>query len=286
MKRFIIHATAALAIVLFAVTCTRTRALPPIPTGETVQYLPGKIVWHALLTDDVEGAKKFYGALCGWTFQTVDENSPYTTISSGVTNVATIVHVEHTEEMNITQWLSFLSVEDVDRAADLCRQSGGSVLKGPVDMPQFGRVALVKDALGAPLILVRSLTGDPADGKEPAVGRWIWSDYVATNVETAAHFYGDLVGYKATELEAANSKDYWMLEGSGRRRAGMFRAPEGVGANWLPYLRVDNAGAAMQKAKELGAQVLLEPNPDIRNGSSAVIRDPNGAVLVLQHYPF
>lgn len=285
MNRTHAHAVfPAIALALFAAACTRTAALPPIPTGETVQYLPGKIIWHALLTEDVERAKQFYGALCGWTFEPVID-SPYTTIRNGNRDIGTIVHVTHAEGMQITQWLSFMSVEDVDKATELC-EAQGQVLRAPLDMAQFGRIALVKDPAGAPLGLIRSLTGDPADGVEPAIDSWIWSDYVTTDVQAGADFYRQMVGYESTELPRDGGKSYWLLEGSGRKRAGMFEAPEGVGANWLPYLRVENAQTAMEKAKELGATVLLEPNPDIRNASSAVIRDPDGAVLVLQHYPF
>jgi predicted enzyme related to lactoylglutathione lyase len=285
MRGFFHPVFPALVIALFASACTSTNSLPPIPTGEGAQHIPGKIVWHALLTDDTAGAKKFYGALCGWTFTPVAENTAYTTIRNEGRDVGTIIEVKDTQGMKITQWLSFMSVEDVDAAAALCK-TAGSVLRGPMDVPQFGRVAVVKDALGAPLVLVKSLNGDPADGVEPSVGAWIWNDYVTTDVGQGAAFYGELVGYQTSQFDRDGAKDYWLLEGSGRERAGMFAAPEGIGANWVPYLRVDDAEVAMDKAATLGAKVLMEPNAEIRNGSSAVIQDPNGAVLVLQHYPF
>jgi predicted enzyme related to lactoylglutathione lyase len=66
----------------------------------------------------------------------------------------------------------------------------------------------------------------------------------------------------------------------------MFAAPDSVGPHWLPYLRVADTQSATKLSEELGATVLMAPNADIRNGSSAIIQDPNGAVLVLQQYPF
>lgn len=284
------RAVAALALLLtalvaFALSCGSTHPLPPIAAGEGMQHIPGKIVWHALLTDDVAGAEKFYGKLCGWTFQAMDENSPYTTIRLGTRDVGTIVEVKNTKGMRITQWLSFMSVDDVDRAAQMCRETG-SVLRGPLDLPGFGRVALVRDAVGAPLVLVRSESGDPADGVEPVVGTWLWNDYVTTDTEAGVRFYNELAGYEAGAADADSPGGYWLLSASGRARAGMFAAPDSVGPHWLPYLRVADTQSATKLSEELGATVLMAPNADIRNGSSAIIQDPNGAVLVLQQYPF
>jgi predicted enzyme related to lactoylglutathione lyase len=284
MNRTIPAAVTALVAAL-AFSCSSTQPLPPIPAGEGMQHIPGKIVWHALLTNDVEGAKRFYGGLCGWSFEATGKHSPYTTIRAGAQNIGTIVEVKDTRGMHITQWLSFMSVDDVDRAAGLCGESG-VVLRGPLDLPGFGRVALVKDATGAPLVLVHTEGGDPADGVEPRVGTWLWNDYVTTNADAGVRFYNELVGYEAGAAGADNPDGYQLLSASGRARAGMFAAPENVGPHWLPYLRVADAQAAMERSRELGATVLMMPNPDIRNGSSAVIQDPNGAVLVLQQYPF
>ena len=40
------------------------------PQGETaMSHLPGKFVWFEHVSNDVKGARDFYGALCGWTVQ-------------------------------------------------------------------------------------------------------------------------------------------------------------------------------------------------------------------------
>ena len=36
----------------------------------------------------------------------------------------------------------------------------------------------------------------------------------------------------------------------------------------------------------LGGRVLIEPHPDLRKGSLAVVADPTGAVFALQKYPY
>src|SRR5215831_12429600 len=48
-------------------------ALPPLTTVGGSPRLPGKFVWADLVTDDVLKARKFYGELFGWTFQSAGD---------------------------------------------------------------------------------------------------------------------------------------------------------------------------------------------------------------------
>jgi predicted enzyme related to lactoylglutathione lyase len=279
-------AVAALAVGVSVLGCATVRnPVPSIPTG-SAGHLPGKFVWHALLTDDVAGAERFYGRLFGWTFEPVANQPDYHLIRSGGRAIGAVVYARPTATSGpITQWLSFLSVADVDAAA--ARFSGGKVHLRGADVPGFGRVALVSDPYGAPLALVRSASGDPADGAEPAVHDWLWREYITSRPKDAAAFYGALAGYEAKAEAHAGLDDYWVFWSGGKGRAGMVAAPDlGRKSMWLPYVRVADAVAAADRARSLGGSVVLAPTPEIRDGNAAVIRDPRGALLALQKYPF
>ena len=45
--------------------------LPPIQSPPTKEHHPGKVIWVDLVTPDLDGAKRFYGGLFGWTFRDV-----------------------------------------------------------------------------------------------------------------------------------------------------------------------------------------------------------------------
>src|ERR1700680_1761713 len=45
--------------------------LPPIQAPPTQEHHPGKVIWVDLVTPDLDGAKRFYGGLFGWTFRDV-----------------------------------------------------------------------------------------------------------------------------------------------------------------------------------------------------------------------
>jgi predicted enzyme related to lactoylglutathione lyase len=54
------------------------------------------------------------------------------------------------------RWIASLYVADVDEAAELVKEEGGTVYEGQLDMVNRGRGALVRDPQGAPLLLLHS----------------------------------------------------------------------------------------------------------------------------------
>jgi uncharacterized protein len=296
----LLPAVALVTVGLMHLSCASTMELPPVVGTATPQpHLPGKFVWHALFTADVASARKFYGELLGWQFESPDGAEHYSIICSGGMPIGAMVEVKPEAGVRVDQWISFLSVEDVDRAAERFAASG-RLYRGPLDLPEFGRVAVVADPQGAPLAIMRSTSGDPPDGVEPRIGEWIWRDYVSTAPDSAFRFYADLVGWEAHPIgresghgsrirSAEARREYWLI---GRDelslwRAGAFRSPwTGVKPNWLTYVRVDDVVASAEKAKALGASIVLEPMQEVRHASTAIIADPRGAVLGLQRYPF
>ena len=53
--------------------CSRSISLPPLVEGPATPQLPGKFVWHNLITGDGEAARRFYGELFGWEFEVKDD---------------------------------------------------------------------------------------------------------------------------------------------------------------------------------------------------------------------
>ena len=168
-------------------------------------------------------------------------------------------------------WLGNLSVGDVDTAAKLVRQRGGSVERGPTDAPDRGRLALVSDPGGAHLLLVRASGGDPPD-REPLMGGWLWRELWTHDVDAAVRFYSELTGYQSETIELGG-EDYRVLKRSDVARAGVIRAPDDVGAQWLPYVRVEDPARTAARAEKLGAEVVA------LDEDAAILLDPTGAAI-------
>ena len=267
--------------------CTNLPTTSPFKGAELSSTpLIGKFVWRDLVTEDPDAVKPFYAALFGWQFEEGRAlGAPYTLIKSGGQYIAGISKTRRPPtDQPVSQWLSFMSVADVDLAVDRTRSAGGSLVAGPLDLTAVGRGAVVLDPDGAPVGLLRSRIGDPVDSAEPALHRFMWTEHLSRDPQASAAFYASLAGFEVRKMDLGG-RPYWVLV-QGRERAGLLRNPIAVDRPiWLPYVRVADPAASSARAAQLGGKVLLAPRGDVRNGTMALIADPTGAVLALQKWP-
>jgi len=262
--------------------------LAPVTSPPTGEFHGGKFVWRDLITHDVPAARRFYGDLFGWTFDGAEGQASYTVIKHQGRPIGGIAYSNrNVDGRRVTQWVGMLSVDDVDRSVAVLRQAGGSVYFGPSTVPDRGRLAVVADPQGALLALVRASGGDPPDG-EPSAGDWLWTELWSKDPAAAAPFYKSLAGYeqRSVPLPRDSSRVYTVFARDGKPRAGLIQHPfPDRRTSWLSYVRVDDVAGVAAKARSLGAQFALEPRPDVRDGSVAVIVDPTGAAFTIQKWP-
>lgn len=284
--RFFGSATPAivgLGLLLTALSCYQPVELPPLNPVPTGAHLPGKFIWRDLLTEDVASARAFYGALFGWEFRSV-AGGEYVVVLREGTPIGGIVRADKSVKVHVAQWVSWLSVSDVDAAVATVLDAGGQVQRGPLVLKGRGRLAVVLDPQGALLVLVRSTDGDPRDA-EPQPGSWLWTELWTHDKSGSLTFYERLAGYTTEERQVAGGP-YTVMVGSGSPRAGVVASPfDSVATNWLPYVRVDDVSATVAQVRELGGTVLVEPRDDRRAGTAAIVADPTGAAFVVQKWP-
>jgi predicted enzyme related to lactoylglutathione lyase len=245
--------------------------IPPVTDTPTQRIAAGKFVFNDLVTQDVERAKAFYGALFGWTFST-DER--YTQVLHDGAIIAGIVSAADPKRQS--EWVGNLSVADVDRATARVRELGGVVERKPVDAPERGRLAVVSDPEGALLLLLRASGGDPPDA-EPPIGSWLWRELWTHDPGAAARFYAELVGYASESIEFEGTP-YQEFKTDGVARAGVVVAPPDVQPLWLPYVRVRDTEAIAARAEALGARIVM------REETAVIFVDPTGAPIGVQSW--
>ena len=98
------------------------------------------------------------------------------------------------------------------------------------------------------------------------------------NLPRACDFYTRLFGWRAQTV-SLQAGSYLTLE-LGSRIAGGVVECETPRSLWLPYVEVDEIGAATESARELGARVLLPPREGPA-GWRSVISEPSGAEIAL-----
>src|SRR4051812_13687585 len=106
-------------------------------------------------------------------------------------------------------------------------------------------------------------------------------ELMSTDVSKVKGFYGKLFDWQLEDMPMPGM-DYTMIKVGDGTGGGMMKNPMPNGSSlWVPYVLVDDAGAATQKAKSLGASVMKEQMDIPGKGSFTIISDPAGAMLGL-----
>lgn len=118
----------------------------------------------------------------------------------------------------------------------------------------------------------------------PKTGNFCWVEANLDNLEKARGFYGELLGWSAQTMPMGDG-EYTIFHIDGKHTAGLMKLPEqakkmGAPPHWMNYVAVDNTAAATEKAKGLGAKVIVPPM-QAGPGTMSIIQDPTGGMLAL-----
>lgn len=114
----------------------------------------GVFVWDELGTTDADGAQRFYEEVFGWSASDMGPDyGGYRVFNRGDTGIAGLMTVP--DESIPPHWQPYVAVEDPDRTAAKAAELGGSVLAEPIDVPNVGRIAILRDPQGATFGIIR-----------------------------------------------------------------------------------------------------------------------------------
>ena len=260
--------------------------VPPINNVNTNEYHPGKFVWRDLMTNDIPSVKKFYSELFGWTYIDVGESdNDYTVVLQDRKPIAGIFKLRDVDpKQGFSQWISYLSVADMNQALNFTKASGGKIYREPFKLPNRGTISFVFDSQQAILAFVKSSSGDPVD-QDPVYNEWFWTELWTNDVDNSVKFYTDLFGYMYKKFDTRAENKYHVLEKENRPRAGIIKIPfENVKPHWMPYIAIKDPSEIVKRVEQLGGTVYLSTE-GIAGNNAAIIADPSGAVFTVQKWP-
>jgi hypothetical protein len=119
--------------------------------GARLQDEPGAPCWYELITHDLAAVAPFYADLFGWDAveRTIEGVGPYTIARLGGQSVAGLMSMRREWGDVSPRWQVYIAVADCARAAEQAAALQGSVIAGPMDVPEVGRFALLADPCGA-----------------------------------------------------------------------------------------------------------------------------------------
>ncbi|MBT7720431.1 MAG: VOC family protein [Halieaceae bacterium] len=279
------------AVVLTACSATGV-SIPALEGSLASERLPGKIIWHELITDTPEQTQRFYTELFGWEFEPLsDKNINYFLIRQNGKAIGGMINQNRLPtKADISQWVALFSVTDIAAATDQVASSGGTVFTPPTSLGDRGKIAVVADPQGALFALLQTANGDPADTAEPAsVGDFFWHELWTGDIDRAVTFYGKLAPYQMERrnLGTGNeSIDYVVMQTQQQKRGGIRANPfKGLPPIWVNYLQIpDDAelDRILAKVESLGGEILVPAASRPSGGTVAMIAGPSGAGIALQ----
>jgi predicted enzyme related to lactoylglutathione lyase len=113
----------------------------------------------------------------------------------------------------------------------------------------------------------------------PMANPFVHVELQTTDLERSKSFYTTLFDWK---LEEAPGGQYTMISVGDGTGGGMMQNPAPSAASaWLPYVLVEDVVATTEKAKSLGATVIVDVMEVPEAGWLTVFVDPTGATLGL-----
>jgi predicted enzyme related to lactoylglutathione lyase len=236
----------------------------------------GRFVWFEYVSKDAPKAQGFFGELFGWSTKNIPmPDGAYTMIAAP--DGTTIGGYSATPaDAPAASWLPYLLVPSAADIAARVKSLGGSIMKEPFKVGDFATMAIVNDPLGATLALWQPTK--PEEPAKPAVGHFVWNELTSKTPEASVKFYSQIGGFTSSKMDMGEMGTYHLLESGGQSRAGIMapQMPEAPHA-WLPYVQIASADQTADKAKRLGATVVVPPT-DIPNvGRFAIFVDTQGS---------
>jgi predicted enzyme related to lactoylglutathione lyase len=247
-------------------------------------------IWYELMTPDPEAAIDFYSQVVGWTAAphpgAEAGGGKYMVLSTDGVGVGGVF--ELSEEMKANglapMWVGYIGVADADSVAKRIEAAGGSIHKGPDDIPGVGRFAMVADPGGALFYILAPLPreGSPPQLEKYATGTGGWHELYAGQGEKAAFdFYSGLFGWETlSEMDMGPMGSYRIFGVDGERLGGMMDKPAQLPQSvWGFYFTTPNIDAAAERVTASGGIVRMGPM-EVPDGSWIIqCADPQGGVF-------
>jgi predicted enzyme related to lactoylglutathione lyase len=236
----------------------------------------GRFVWFEYVSKDAPKAQGFFGELFGWSTKNVPMPDGAYTMIAAPDGTTIGGYFASPDGGSKASWLPYLLVPSAADIAAKVKSLGGSIMKDAFKVGDFATMAVVIDPLGAPLALWQPTK--PEDAAKPSAGHFVWNELPSKDPEASVSFYSKIGGFTSSKMDMGGMGTYHVLESDGQSRAGiMAQQMPGAPHAWLPYVQVGNADQTADKAKKLGATIVVPPTQIPNVGRFAIFVDAQGA---------
>ena len=250
-----------------------------------------RFCWTELSTTDKEKAERFYSRLFGWEVvpQPLWTRSglsiDYTLLRIRGQNVGGMYPLVGGQRKQGTppRWLSYVFVEDAASTARRAEALGASVLAGPLDVFDLGRLSILRDPEGVLFGTWQAIRLGSEFQARNQPGCASWFEHVSADVPRASRFYASLFGWSRRSSDQ-ESGERVLLEQAGVAVAGFRSRAHSTGTlspQWLTFFQAEDCDATCQKVASQQGSVIASPIDAPHSARLAVVSDPQGAAFGL-----
>ena len=243
----------------------------------------GTPTWLDLGIPDLDKAMAFYGPVLGWTFDVGPaEIGHYTMCLLDGKRVAAIAPNGGQGKTEFW-WNMFFATDDCDGTLKRVVDAGGTLVDEPMDVPEFGRVALAKDPTGAQFGLWQAHAFAGAEiVNEP--GSLLRNDLVTPTPEPARAFYAAVFDFTLDADPKTPDIDFTFLRRpDGHEIGGVLGDPAATSSRWGTLFLVNDTDATVAAANAAGGTTTAPI--DMVYGRIATIKDPFGTEFTVGAAP-
>lgn len=255
-----------------------------MPTRET-PWPAGTPNWIDIGVDDIEAAVTFYTELFGWDVpEGKEETGGYRTATLNGYPVAGLSPKMEPNEN--TYWNNYFATRDADMTAKRIVDAGGQIVVEPMDVMNFGRMAVAVDTNGSPFSIWQAIDHIGC-GIYNEPGAFIWNENLSSDPAQAKSFYTKVFDYTIVSSDAmkvaGNVYNLVVLQGVDAAPenavAGLGDSEQMGGGNyWLTWFASADVDASSAQVEKLGGKIIAPPF-DTPIGRMVVVQGNNSEVF-------
>lgn len=238
----------------------------------------GTPCWADAMFSDVEGAKSFYGDVLGWTFgESASEYGNYTQAYKDGKAVAAVVPPMPGAEGQ-SAWCLYFASPDAAATAQKIRDNGGTILMDPMQVGDFGTMALASEPSGAVFGVWQAGVHEGFEATS-VPGAYAWAEVFTREPAKTDGFLPAVFPFTAKQIDHSDF-DFRIFNVGEDTVLGRMKMtddfPPEVPSYVNVYFAVEDCDAAVAKATGRGAVLRFGPMSS-PFGRFAALSDPQGA---------
>jgi len=250
--------------------------------ADTKTFVVNAPAWIDLSSQDKAASRDFYSKLFGWKFEVGGPD----TFEYGMAKIGDkfVAGIGGTQDDAPSAWMVYIGTRDADEVANKVEAAGGKVIAPAFDVLNSGRMAVFQDPSGAFFAVWEPKDMKGFDVKQ-SPNSFGWAELNARGIDKAKPFYAKVFGWtEKISPMGEGQPDYTEFLHDGVSILGAWEmnpmVPKEVPSYWMVYFIVDDVDKAHEKAVQLGAQEMMEPQA-YPGGRFSIVSDPQGAAFGL-----